>query len=84
MTGAVIASVRVGAAHEGVAELVVTLRHVNGGLSEVALDEVAAAALLAACKVTRPEELTGHGWERVRDALSASWNRVADVISTNA
>jgi hypothetical protein len=72
---AVIHSVRVAAAHEGVAELVVTLRHDNGGLSEVALDEMAAAALLQSCNARQPDELTGHGWQKVRDALSISWNR---------
>lgn len=70
-----IASVRVAAAHEGEAELVVTLRHANGGLSEVALDRMAADALLTAAGATSMDELTGTSWDKVRDALLVSWNR---------
>jgi hypothetical protein len=70
-----IAAARVAAAHEGVAELVVTLRHDNGGCSEVVLDSLGAAALLDACQATAPEELIGHPWQKVRDALAVSWNR---------
>ena len=77
MSGAVIAATRLGAAHDGVAELVVTLRHAGGGESEVRLDEPAAAALLDACGVAKPNELAGVGWEKVRDALRTSWNRLA-------
>ena len=74
-SGAVISGARVAAAHEGVAELVVTLRHANGGLSEVSLDSIAAAALLSACRASEPEGLIGAPWDKVRDALSISWNR---------
>jgi hypothetical protein len=72
---AVITAVRIAAAHEGVAELVVTLRHGNGGLSEVALDHIAASALLENCSASLPEQLIGHRWQKVRDALGVSWNR---------
>jgi hypothetical protein len=75
---AVISDVRVAAAHDGVAELVVTLRHGNGGISEVNLDQLAAAALFRACHASTTEELMGHGWEKVREALGVSWNRFAD------
>lgn len=77
MSEAVICGVRVAAAHDGAAELVVTLRHPNGAFSDVPLDEVAAAALFLRCNADRPEELEGHGWERVREALAVSWNRLA-------
>ena len=77
MSSAVIAATRVGAAHDGAAELVVTLRHAGGGESEVRLDEPAVAALLDACGAAGTEELAGVGWERVRDALRVSWNRLA-------
>ena len=70
-----ISAVRVAAAHEGVAELVVSLRHANGGTSEVALDHLAAHALLQSCNVRSPDELPGHSWREVRDALAHSWNR---------
>ena len=75
MTEAVISAARVAAAHEGVAELVVTLDHEGGGCSEVALDQLGAAALLEACGAERPEELVGASWQKVRDALGVSWNR---------
>ncbi|MCZ0941719.1 MAG: hypothetical protein OXJ53_01535 [Gammaproteobacteria bacterium] len=81
MSTAVIAATRVGAAHDGAAELVVTLRHAGGGESEVRLDEPAAAALLDACGAAETEELAGVGWERVRDALRSSWNRLAAPTS---
>ncbi|MEZ5557716.1 MAG: hypothetical protein R3E86_04125 [Pseudomonadales bacterium] len=77
MTGTVICGARLAAAHDGDAELVVMLRHGNGGRSEVALDALAAAALLSSCNAAVPEELEGHGWEKVRDALGVSWNRFA-------
>ncbi len=77
MAGAVISHVRVAAAHDGVAEMVVTLRHDNGGLSDVTLDETGAAALFAACGSATAEELIGHGWEKVQHALTVSWNRYA-------
>ena len=69
------APARVAAAHGGDAELIVTLRHGNGGSSEVSLDTIAAAALLDACEAIDPAALTGQSWERVRDALAVSWNR---------
>lgn len=84
MSGAVISSVRVAAGHDGSAELVVTLRHGNGGESAVTLDETAAAALFAACQVSEPDALTGHGWERVREALDVSWNRFTKTDPTDS
>lgn len=79
MEEALIADVRGAAAHEGVVELVVTLRHSNGGTSEVALDHLAAAALLDACAAETVAELKGHSWSKVRDALTVSWNRFGSV-----
>ena len=75
MREAVIDSVRVAAAHDGVAEMIVTLRHENGGTSEVALDQLATDALLKSCDVREPADLTGQSWLKVRDAMSVSWNR---------
>ena len=75
MREAVIESARVTAAHEGIAELVVTLMHDNGGTSEVALDQMAADALLQSCAAETPEQLAGHSWSKVREALAVSWNR---------
>ena len=75
MSLARISQVRVTAAHEGIAELVVTLEHANGGLSEVALDETASAELFKATAKATPEELVGLSWEPVRDALATAYNR---------
>ena len=75
MTLAAISQVRIAAAHDGDAELVVELSHDNGGRSEIALDEFAARALLVSCGVSTPEGLIGASWEKVRDALVASSNR---------
>jgi hypothetical protein len=73
MSDAVIIAATIGAAHEGKAELVVTLRHDNGGLSEIPLDEGTAALLLDQCGAQCIEELTGCGWQQVRDAIVRSF-----------
>jgi hypothetical protein len=77
MSGPVISRVQVGAAHDGVAEMVVTLRYDNGGETLVPLDDHAAAHLMTGCGAQGAEGLLGQGWERVRDALEASSNRFA-------
>ena len=71
---AVISNVRLAAAHEGVAELIVSLTFTNGGLSQVALDPVAGARLMQSCGATHVDELIGQGWELVRDALAGAYN----------
>lgn len=70
-----IAGVRVAAAHDGSAELQVTLLYPNGGRTEVTLDEPAGRALMNACKAREVDDLIGQNWEKVKDALSASFNR---------
>ena len=75
MSEAVISGTRLAAAHDGVAELIVILRHVNGATSEVALDHLAANALMSACEADSPQQLPGHSWSKVREALAVSWNR---------
>lgn len=75
MSAPVISQVRLGAAHDGLAALVVTLRYDNGGTSEVSLDEPAAAALLRACGAASADDLPGHDWRKIREALGVSWNR---------
>lgn len=75
MNGAVISRVRLAAAHDGDAELVVTLRYENGGEALVALDEWAARHLMETSGANGPDALVGQGWEQVRDALEASSNR---------
>ncbi len=79
MSGAVISRVQLGAAHDGDAEMVLTLRFGNGGETHVALDGYAVDHLMAACGATDADRLVGLGWEPVRDALQASSNRYADT-----
>ena len=75
MSEAIINKVRVGAAHDGEAELIVTLVYENGASAEISLDHAAASHLLDGCAATSPEALIGKSWRRVRDALAASSNR---------
>ena len=75
MSGAVISHVELAAAHDGVAELTITLGFENGGRSLVTLDEHAARNLMEARDASQPEDLIGTGWEYVRDALAASSGR---------
>jgi hypothetical protein len=78
MSGATVTHVRIAAAHDGDAELVVTLTHENGGHSLVTLDEYAARTLLASCAANTSDEIIGASWEHVRDALVASSDRYTD------
>lgn len=78
MAGATISEVRLAAAHDGEAELVVTLRFANGGQSLVTLDEYAVRSLLASAGAQTADQLVGVGWDKVRDALIASSSRFAD------
>jgi hypothetical protein len=78
MAGAVISEVRIAAAHDGEAELVVTLTFGNGGQSQVTLDEFAARTLLAISNASSADQLIGVGWDRVRDALIASSSRFTE------
>lgn len=77
MAGAKISEVRLGAAHDGDAELIVTMRFTNGGQSLVSLDEYAVRSLLASAGAQTPDQLIGVGWDKVRDALIASSSRFA-------
>ena len=70
-----IVSVRVAAAHDGEAELIVTVGYENGGTSEVVLDQMASTALMENCQVTNLDDLEGHSWEKIREALQVSYNR---------
>ncbi|NKB98919.1 MAG: hypothetical protein GKR90_10560 [Pseudomonadales bacterium] len=63
------------AAHEGTAELIVSVRYESGGITDVPLDRHACEALLVACEVDEPDQLIGKSWAKVRDALSVSFNR---------
>lgn len=78
MSAAIIHDIQVAAAHDGEAELVVTLAYDNGGRSLVTLDEFAARHLLEAHGGAGPDALIGGSWELVRDALAASSARYSD------
>ncbi len=80
MSLAVISRVDIAAAHDGEAELIVTLSYNNGGEARIALDEFAVRALLTACDTQDPAQLTGASWEHVRDALMASSGRFETQI----
>ncbi len=79
MSGAIIRAVSVGAAHDGAAELCITLGFANGGESLVTLDDHAARALLTACGATTADALIGVGWVQVRDALISASDRFAEI-----
>lgn len=83
MSGARVSQVQIAAAHDGEAELVVTLAFENGGQSLVALDEFAARTLLASCAADAADGLIGASWEQVRDALIASSGRYAATRNTD-
>ncbi|MDE0988246.1 MAG: hypothetical protein OSA83_03360 [Pseudomonadales bacterium] len=75
MESAIIRDVRVAAAHEGIAELVVSIEYENGGTIEVALDQMATSALMDSCNASSIEDVKGQSWDKVRDALQVSYNR---------
>ncbi len=75
MESAIIRDVRVAAAHEGIAELVVSIEYENGGTVEVALDQMATSALMDSCNASSIEDVKGQSWDKVRDALQVSYNR---------
>ena len=60
--GPVVETATVSAGHDGRAELVVYLRHVNGATSTISLDEEALGALFAAGTVTSVDDLPGRSW----------------------
>ena len=70
-----IGGARLIAAHDGVAELLVTIVYDNGGTTEVTLDSTASDVLLRSCNATEVHQLQGQSWEKVRDALTVSYNR---------
>ena len=75
MSDAHIQKVRIAAAHDGAAELVVSIVHGNGAVSEITLDGHAGALLMENCAAHDPEDLIGQPWTVVKQALSAAYNR---------
>jgi hypothetical protein len=60
--GPVVEEATVGPGHDGRAELVVVLRHVNGATSTISLDEAALDELLASGAVSSLDDLPGRRW----------------------
>ena len=75
LSEAQIHSVRIAAAHDGAAELIVKIVYANGATNEVSLDQMASAHLMQSCGVDDIEQLTGQSWSHVKQALSKSFNR---------
>ena len=75
MSEASIQKVRIAAAHDGAAELVVSIVHDNGAVSDITLDGHAGAFLMESCAAHDPEDLVGQPWTVVKKALSAAYNR---------
>ena len=75
MGSPIIIDVRIAAAHEGIAELVVSIAYENGGITEVALDQIATSALMDSCNAISIDDVKGQSWVKVRDALQISYNR---------
>ena len=69
---AVISRVQLGAAHEGHAELLITLTYPTGGQTVVPLDPTSCAQLMDLAGASQVEELIGTTWQLVRDAIRAA------------
>lgn len=68
---AVIESAEISAGHDGSAELVVRLRHVNGTIAPMVLEEAAGLRLMADCGASHVDDLVGQSWRRILDASMA-------------
>ena len=75
MSKPIIRAVRLAAAHEGIAEMVLEIEFENGSASEVSLDHASGLALMMDCDAETAEDLIGHSWEKIRDALTTAYNR---------
>jgi|TARA_B110000285_G_C15133925_1_gene625535 hypothetical protein len=71
---ATISRVSLGAAHEGHAELLVTLSYDDGGQSQIPLDPKTCDLLMTRCAAASIDDLVGQDWTHIRDALTESFN----------
>jgi hypothetical protein len=55
--------------------MVLEIEFENGSASEVSLDHASGLALMKDCDAETAEDLIGHSWEKVRDALTTAYNR---------
>ena len=72
---ATVQDAKIAASHDGIAEVLLTIKHANGGLTQVALDYFAISTLMESCQVESIEGIIGTNWDKVRDAIQASHNR---------
>jgi hypothetical protein len=66
---AIILDAVVAPGHDGAAELVISLRHPNGGLETVALDAELGFHLMKSCGVASAAGLPGQPWRRILEGL---------------
>jgi hypothetical protein len=67
---AVIEDAEIAAGHDGSAELLVRLKHPNGAVGAVVLDEAAGLKLMAACGAAHVAELRGQSWRKILEGAS--------------
>lgn len=60
-----IVAAELAAAHDGEAELVITLQFPGAGISQIRLDADAGDRLLRTCRVADIGGLVGHSWEAI-------------------
>ena len=72
---ATVHDAKIAASHDGSAEVLLTIKHENGGLTQVPLDNFAISMLMESCQAESIEGIIGTNWDKVRDAIQASHNR---------
>ena len=72
---ATVHDAKIAASHDGSAEVLLTIKHENGGLTQVHLDYVEISMLMDCCQAESLEGIIGTNWDKVRDAIQASHNR---------
>ena len=70
-----VQDLKIAASHEGTAEVLLTIKHDNGGVTQVPLDYFAITSLMESCQVESIEGIIGTEWDKVRDAIDSSHNR---------
>ncbi|MFI4975476.1 MAG: hypothetical protein ACHP84_13130 [Caulobacterales bacterium] len=66
---AVIVGAEVAAGHDGTADLVISVRHENGVVSQVVLDGETGLAVMQACGAADLAGLTGRPWRDISKGL---------------
>tara|TARA_B100001093_G_C26246871_1_gene766857 strand:- start:339 stop:563 length:225 start_codon:yes stop_codon:yes gene_type:complete len=72
---ATVQDAEIAASHDGAAEVLLTIKHENGGLTRVPLDYFAVSKLMESCQADSIEGIIGTNWDKVRDAIQASHNQ---------